>query len=106
MSHSPADHVRDDLEGGKPATTMITLSAKEYESLFLTPKDARPPAPVTGTFANPVGIGTIALVLVVLPWSLAMCELGGTNAASLFVLAPGFIFVGFVGNTFDFRKLY
>ena len=96
MSHSVPNHAHDDLEGGKPATTMITLTPKEYESLFLTPKDARPPAPVTGTFANPVGIGTIALVLVVLPWSLTLCELGGTNAVSLFVVAPGFIFVGFV----------
>ena len=96
MSHNILKDGHSDLEGGKAATTMISLTPKEYESLFLTPKDARPPAPVTGTFANPVGIGTIALVLVILPWSLALCELGGTNTLSLFVLAPGFIFVGFV----------
>lgn len=91
-------HPENTLEGGKEVTTMVTLSAKEYESLFLTAKDARPPSPLTGTFANPVGIGTTALVIVVLPWSLALCELGGTTAASLFVIAPGFIFVGFVSQ--------
>jgi len=93
-------HRQEEEEEGKTGhqpIQMITLTAKEYESLFLTAKDARPPGkPVTGTFANPVGIGTIALVLVVLPWSLALCELGGTNQLSLFVIAPAFIFSGFV----------
>lgn len=87
-----------DEEKGHQPIQMVTLTAKEYESLFLTAKDARPATPITGTFANPVGIGTIALVLVVLPWSLALCELGGTNAVSLFVIAPAFIFSGFVSK--------
>lgn len=92
---SQYNHNHHEKEGHAPVQ-MVTLTAKEYESLFLTAKDARPQTPITGTFANPVGIGTIALVLVVLPWSLALCELGGTNAVSLFVIAPAFIFIGFV----------
>lgn len=98
--HRPQPQHQSHQSGnGHYPCNLVTLTAKEYESLYLTAKDARPPRAVTGTFGNPLGIGTIALVLVVLPWSVALCELGGTSFLSLFVIAPGFIFVGFVGLT-------
>jgi len=65
---------------------------------------ASPATAVTSTFGNPVGIGTIALLLVVLPWSLGQCNVAGTNAVSYTTLAPPLIFCGFVRERLEFRS--
>lgn len=116
-NESKRDLSHNEGPGGAKLQHMVTLTAAEYESLYLTPKDARPAHAVTSTFANPVGMcvtlplfldptradrilhsGTISLVLVVLPWSLGQCNLADTNAVSYITLAPPLIFSSFVSG--------
>ena len=49
--HNPPTHM-----GGTPIQHVISLTPQQYESMYLTPKDAAPGTAVTSTFANPVGM--------------------------------------------------
>lgn len=91
----PADG-RVAFDGSAPMGRIVTLTAEQYETLYLTPKDVVSHTAVTSTFGNATGVGTIGLLLVVLPWSLGQCKLAGTDTTSYIILAPALIFCGFV----------
>ncbi|KAL8277912.1 hypothetical protein RQP46_009731 [Phenoliferia psychrophenolica] len=117
-NHSSESNI--EKSGGHPIQHMVSLTPAQYgtepfhsvhfhtngpsspasypvtESLYLTPKDASPTKSVTSTFGNPVGLGTSALLMVVLPWSLGQLEVAGMNGVSYATLAPTLIFSGFV----------